>query len=162
MEPAITSLLDPAAIGILMTGLLLGMRHGIDWDHIAAITDITSTAAAAGSAESPTATSTGRSRATTTVTAALRRCAPTTAAPAPPPAPLATMPPSRPARFVRDQVEAVRLGTLYALGHGAVVFALGLRRSGSARSCPTGWTRSWAGSWASRCVVLGMWVFFSL
>ena len=52
MEPAITSLLDPAAIGILMTGLLLGMRHGIDWDHIAAITDITSTAAAAGSAES--------------------------------------------------------------------------------------------------------------
>ena len=33
------------------TGLALGIRHGIDWDHIAAITDITSTTAAAGAAE---------------------------------------------------------------------------------------------------------------
>src|SRR3954465_14418046 len=42
----------PAAdVGILLTGLLLGVRHGIDWDHIAAITDITSTTAAAGMAE---------------------------------------------------------------------------------------------------------------
>ena len=45
------TILDPASIGILVTGLLLGIRHGIDWDHIAAITDITSTAAAAGVAE---------------------------------------------------------------------------------------------------------------
>ena len=42
---------DPAAVGILVTGLILGIRHGIDWDHIAAITDITSTTAAAGIAE---------------------------------------------------------------------------------------------------------------
>ena len=35
-------------IGLLLTALLLGVRHGIDWDHIAAITDITSTTAAAG------------------------------------------------------------------------------------------------------------------
>ena len=42
---------DPAAVGILVTGLVLGIRHGIDWDHIAAITDITSTTAAAGVAE---------------------------------------------------------------------------------------------------------------
>ena len=27
-----------ANIGVLVTGLLLGIRHGIDWDHIAAIT----------------------------------------------------------------------------------------------------------------------------
>ena len=39
---------SPAGIGVLVTGLLLGIRHGIDWDHIAAITDITSTTAAAG------------------------------------------------------------------------------------------------------------------
>ena len=32
-----------AAVSILGTGLLLGLRHGIDWDHIAAITDIAST-----------------------------------------------------------------------------------------------------------------------
>lgn len=28
---------------LLLTGLVAGMRHGIDWDHIAAISDITST-----------------------------------------------------------------------------------------------------------------------
>lgn len=32
-----------AAVGLLGTGLVLGLRHGIDWDHIAAITDIAST-----------------------------------------------------------------------------------------------------------------------
>ena len=36
---------------MLVTGLLLGVRHGIDWDHIAAITDITSTTAGATAAE---------------------------------------------------------------------------------------------------------------
>src|SRR3954471_11325200 len=30
-------------IGIYTTAIALGIRHGIDWDHIAAITDITST-----------------------------------------------------------------------------------------------------------------------
>src|SRR6476659_8621013 len=46
---AVATAATPAAdLGILLTGLLLGVRHGIDWDHIAAITDITSTTAAAG------------------------------------------------------------------------------------------------------------------
>jgi len=31
-------------IGLLATSLTLGLRHGIDWDHIAAIADLTSTA----------------------------------------------------------------------------------------------------------------------
>jgi high-affinity nickel-transport protein len=39
--------ISAAATGILITGLLLGFRHGFDWDHIAAITDITSTTTAA-------------------------------------------------------------------------------------------------------------------
>ena len=30
-------------VGLIGTGLTLGLRHGIDWDHIAAITDVTST-----------------------------------------------------------------------------------------------------------------------
>src|SRR6476646_6853438 len=48
-----TAAIAPTAVnlGVLLTGLLLGIRHGIDWDHIAAITDITSTTAAAGMAE---------------------------------------------------------------------------------------------------------------
>ena len=50
---AATAAIAPTAadLGVLLTGLLLGIRHGIDWDHIAAITDITSTTAAAGMAE---------------------------------------------------------------------------------------------------------------
>ena len=35
-----------SSIGIVSAALALGIRHGIDWDHIAAITDITSTTAA--------------------------------------------------------------------------------------------------------------------
>jgi high-affinity nickel-transport protein len=30
-------------IGLLISALLLGMRHGVDWDHIAAITDLAAT-----------------------------------------------------------------------------------------------------------------------
>src|SRR3989441_5804145 len=36
-----------SSIGIVSAALALGIRHGIDWDHIAAITDITSTTASA-------------------------------------------------------------------------------------------------------------------
>jgi len=34
------------SLGVVAAALALGIRHGIDWDHIAAITDITSTTAA--------------------------------------------------------------------------------------------------------------------
>ncbi|TAJ99135.1 MAG: hypothetical protein EPO36_12645 [Chloroflexota bacterium] len=46
---------DLAAAGgvtLLWTALLLGFRHGFDWDHIAAISDVTSTTATADAAES--------------------------------------------------------------------------------------------------------------
>lgn len=56
-------------IGLLLSALFLGMRHGVDWDHIAAITDLTATQ-------------------------------------------------DRPRR-------GVLLGTIYALGHGFVVLAIG-------------------------------------
>lgn len=42
-----------SAAGVLTTGLLLGIRHGIDWDHIAAITDIASTTTTVEATESP-------------------------------------------------------------------------------------------------------------
>jgi hypothetical protein len=38
---------------VLVTTFLYGFRHGIDWDHIAAITDITSTAGTADQPPSP-------------------------------------------------------------------------------------------------------------
>ena len=34
-------LLDEFSFALLTAGLLLGLRHGIDWDHIAAISDLT-------------------------------------------------------------------------------------------------------------------------
>ena len=43
--------MDPAAFGLLVTALVLGLRHGLDWDHLAAIADVTSTSGAAQSAE---------------------------------------------------------------------------------------------------------------
>ena len=69
---AVTSASTGLQIGLMVTALGLGFRHGIDWDHIAAITDLT------GSQES------GR----------------------------------------RSMV----LATFYALGHAAMVFALGVAR----------------------------------
>lgn len=62
----------PAEIGVALlgTGLGLGLRHGIDWDHIAAISDVTSSQ--------------------------------------------------------KNHRRSLGMGTLYALGHAAVVVALGL------------------------------------
>jgi hypothetical protein len=48
---AATAAPTAVGLGVLVTGLFLGIRHGIDWDHIAAITDITSTTASANLAE---------------------------------------------------------------------------------------------------------------
>src|SRR3990170_4754385 len=39
------------SLAVVGGALALGIRHGIDWDHIAAITDITSTTAASHEAE---------------------------------------------------------------------------------------------------------------
>jgi high-affinity nickel permease len=40
-----------AGVSLLGTALVLGLRHGIDWDHIAAITDIASTTTAVQSGQ---------------------------------------------------------------------------------------------------------------
>ena len=42
---------DAGALGLIATALVLGSRHGFDWDHLAAITDVTSTTATADAAE---------------------------------------------------------------------------------------------------------------
>src|SRR6266542_2260852 len=38
--------MDLGMVGLLLGMVALGFRHGFDWDHIAAITDITSTTTA--------------------------------------------------------------------------------------------------------------------
>ena len=109
--------MDIGALGLLLGIVALGFRHGIDWDHIAAITDITST---------------------TTASHGDPDVRP--AAPMPPHghddvpnAPHAHSHEHAPAlhvltesRFAHEQRHAIALGTLYALGHALVVMILGI------------------------------------
>ena len=120
-----------AGIGVLFTGLLLGIRHGIDWDHIAAITDITSTTASASVAEADhrrqhaalgghdhphggPAEAAAHDRRSGEGPGAMLA----TAAAAKPRAGLLAL--------LRVERQPVILGTLYALGHAFVVAVLGL------------------------------------
>jgi high-affinity nickel permease len=152
-------------IGLLWTGLLLGIRHGFDWDHIAAITDITSTTATAeagthahekqhelvghahvhdhGGEAELRAHDAGPGAATATLAIAARRDI------------------AR-ARLVGEQRQAIFLGTLYALGHAAVVAVLGTIAIVIGASLP-----EWIDPIMGRVVgltllILGVWVFFSL
>jgi high-affinity nickel permease len=132
-------------ITLLTTALLLGVRHGIDWDHIAAITDITSTAATAAD-ELPTATPDAE------MSIAGLAVSPATEG-------TITVPRSR---FVAEQRHGIVLGTLYALGHASVVVALGLAALAFGALLP-----DWVDPIMSRIVgvtliVLGVWVFYSV
>ena len=168
MEPLIAAAVaatpSAAGIGVLLTGLLLGIRHGIDWDHIAAISDITSTTAAAGIAEAAhtdqhltvpghvhghggnhevRAHDAGPGGATLSPSLAVR-------------------PPMGRTRFLSGQAEAIRLGTLYALGHGAVVIALGLAALAFGALLPD-WLDPIMGRVVGfTLVALGLWVMYSI
>jgi hypothetical protein len=152
---------------VLVTGLLLGIRHGFDWDHIAAITDITSTTAAAeagqqahadehravahpephahGGASELRAHDLGPGAATLSFAVS-------------PAAALATPR----ARLLDEQREAVLLGTLYALGHALVVAILGLAALAFGTILPD-WVDPIMGRVVGiTLVLLGIWVFVSL
>ena len=152
---------SPAGIGVLLTGLVLGIRHGIDWDHIAAITDITSTTAAASAAEAAHedqhATVSGHHH---THGGERERLAhhggpgAATLAPATRGAPGLGLGSS--------QWDAIRLGTLYALGHGAVVIALGIAAISFGTLLPS-WLDPIMGRIVGLTLVgLGAWVVYSV
>ncbi|MEX0681828.1 MAG: hypothetical protein WD904_07750 [Dehalococcoidia bacterium] len=133
------------SFGVISAALALGIRHGIDWDHIAAITDITSTTATPDEAEKwltgePGVMLTDESHhamghshvGTGTTVAATVAVASGHDHPHMHPAAsngggfsgnghLAAV-----TGFVRKQRPALLLGSLYALGHGSVVFILGV------------------------------------
>lgn len=154
-------------IGVLVTGLLLGFRHGFDWDHIAAITDITSTTAAADAGTElheadhrahPHDHEHGHGGAAER--AVHHGGAAATVARAAMAGPVA-LPVDR-RRFVTEQRHAIGLGTLYALGHALVVFLLGLLALAFGAILP-----DWVDPIMGRVVgvtllVLGIWVFISL
>ncbi len=153
LEIALPLLSITGSVGIVGAAVALGIRHGIDWDHIAAITDITSTSI--GSVESeekwlsrePGVMLTDESH--HTLAHAEGDHVHEAPAPAPVPEPVAVgasrgpghahdLQPAPPAGssanghehglfgLARQQRPALLLGTMYALGHGSVVFALGL------------------------------------
>ena len=162
---AVEAAVPPAAnLGVLLTGLLLGIRHGIDWDHIAAITDITSTTAAANRAVA--AHSDQHSRAAGhqhghggDVEVRAHDAGPggATLSPA-----LAARPAMGRSRFLSGQADAIRLGTLYALGHGAVVIVLGLAAIAFGALLPD-WLDPLMGRIVGLTLVaLGFWVMYSI
>ena len=132
-------------IGVLGAAFALGIRHGIDWDHIAAITDITSTAASAGETDRGWLV---REPAFMLTDESHHALAAAVVGPATMQAALAVGGASahshsigelahrhngrtagyRPTieTFVRKQKPALVLGSMYALGHGSIVVVLGL------------------------------------
>ncbi len=120
LSPVMLTLGVGGTIGMLAAALALGIRHGIDWDHIAAITDITSTTAAAQDSEErwltgePGVMLTDESHHSLADGGRL-----------PPVAGGSVQSGALPV-FLSEQRRAIFLGTLYALGHGTVVTILGL------------------------------------
>ena len=162
MLDIIAQVAAPAGVSVLLTGLTLGIRHGIDWDHIAAITDITSTTAAASAAEDahvrqheaisgPHHGHGGavelRAHDTGPGAATLAPALPGTA---------------RGSRFGREQLDAIWLGTLYAVGHGLVVIALGVAALSFGTLLPE-WLDPIMGRIVGLTLLgLGLWVLYSV
>ena len=94
------------SFGLLGSALLFGLRHGIDWDHIAAITDITSSQ--------------------------------------------------------EDRRSSLVFGTLYALGHALVVFALGVLAIIAGDRLPSGVDDVMTRIVGVTLLVLGVYVIVSL
>jgi hypothetical protein len=152
------------SLGVLLTGLFLGIRHGIDWDHIAAITDITSTTAAASLAEAAhegqhLSASGHRHFHGGELELRAHDAGPGASTLAPG---MAARPGLGRARFMSGQSDAIRLGTLYALGHGVVVIALGLAALAFGALLPA-WLDPLMGRIVGLTLVaLGLWVIYSI
>jgi hypothetical protein len=171
------------AVTLLGTALLLGIRHGIDWDHIAAIADITSTTSAAETAEELHEREHRVARGHRhghggeeewRVHAGVESAAPSPAgdhagveSAALPSAAHPDPAGSRVAllsttRYLREQRRSIFLGTLYALGHALVVVMLGLAALQLGAVLP-----EWIDPIMGRIVgltllALSVWVFVSL
>lgn len=160
--------------GLLWTALVLGIRHGFDWDHIAAITDVTSTTATADAAEVVHSASHvavapahmhghGGTDEVRAHAEALGHPHAHVAAPAGPAraeghVAVAAIRPG----IGREERRALALGTMYAVGHALVVAVLGTLALVFGAVLP-----DWVDPIMGRVVgftliVLGAWVFISL
>ena len=110
--------MDLSLVALMLGMVALGFRHGFDWDHIAAITDITSTTTAGHSevdvpAGAPV-TPHGHDAVELRGHAHEHPAAP------------GAMHVFGESRFAHEQRHAIGLASLYALGHASVVFVLGV------------------------------------
>ena len=111
--------MDLGGVTLLLGMAALGFRHGFDWDHIAAITDITSTMSASHSeADVPVG---APMPAHGHEPAELRGHRHAHAAAGP-----GAMHVFTESRFAHEERHAIGLATLYALGHASVVTVLGV------------------------------------
>ena len=128
-------------LALLGLGFALGLRHGIDWDHIAAITDITSSAVTNKEAEAE-----GQMVAIV----------------AGGPGMMVGMPMPRVASKWRESRQGLFLATMYALGHATLVVLLGLLAIWLGAILP-----EWVDPLMERIVgvtllVLGVYIFYSI
>jgi high-affinity nickel-transport protein len=152
---------DAATIALLTTALVLGLRHGIDWDHLAAITDITSTTSAAEAAEVEHEEAHELSHGHEhehggAAELETHESEPEEHEPHPPHTPV------KHRNFLQLERGPVILGTLYALGHALVVGVLAAAFLVAGARLP-----DWIDPIMSRVVgltlvLLGIWVFISL
>jgi len=162
LDPAFVAAAAAGGVGLLSTALVLGVRHGFDWDHIAAIADITSTSAAADLAESAHASDhrvtphehEHRHGGATELQAHAEH------APHPPVGARAVT--LRRERYAAEQRRAIALGSLYALGHALVVAVLGLIALTFGGLLPDWVDPIMARVVGLTLVLLGAWVFVSL
>jgi hypothetical protein len=130
MDFALLALGVGGSVGVLGGALALGIRHGIDWDHIAAITDITSTTSSSGGAHEgwltgePGVLLTDESDHVAAEMARQRPVAGGAGSAATAIAREALVP--RISNITAVQRRAIFLASLYAIGHGTVVTILGL------------------------------------
>ena len=119
------------SLGVLGGALALGIRHGIDWDHIAAITDITSTTSAGGRpgdewlTDEPGVLLTDESHHEAAELVRRRPIAGGEAVALDMPG-HASWPWNSVGASLTSQRRAIFLGSLYAAGHGSVVTVLGM------------------------------------
>ena len=140
------------ALPLLLGMVALGFRHGFDWDHIAAITDITSTTTAShADVDVPAGAPVAAGRHGEHVTAHAHSHSGASAGHV-----------LSESRYTHEQRHALGLATLYAFGHASMVLVLGIAAIAFAAILP-----EWVDPILERVVgvtlvVLGAWVLFSV
>ena len=157
---------DAGTLGLITTALILGVRHGFDWDHLAAITDVTSTTTTADAAELDHEAihehAAEHALAHEHAHGGSGEIEAHHARPEGAAHPHAHHDEPSPPRFLTEQRRALLLGSMYALGHAAVVALLGTLALLFGAVLPD-WVDDVMGPIVGATLLfLGVWVFVSL